>query len=64
MDSNSFVINGEYVFEWNGQNTVDVRDILSPRASDVFSLNYGRDDYTLDEVKAHAVEWYAQLYPE
>jgi hypothetical protein len=28
---------------------------------DVFSLNYGRDDYTLDEVKAYALEWYKEM---
>jgi len=54
--SESFRI-GEYVFEWNGQHTISIRFSLSPYAFDVFSLNYERDDYTLDEVKAHAVEW-------
>jgi uncharacterized protein YkuJ len=52
---------GEYIFEWNGQHTVSIRDTLSPRAFDVFSLNYERDDYTLDEVKAHAIEWFKYM---
>ena len=53
--SESFRI-GEYTFTWNGLHTVNVGD-KNKRGLDVFSLNYERDDYTLDEVKAHAVEW-------
>jgi hypothetical protein len=47
---------GDYTFKWNGLHTVNVGDEKA-RGLDVFSLNYERDDYTLDEVKAHAVEW-------
>ena len=50
----------EYVFEWNGHHTVGVRHIVSTREVDVFSLNYERDDYTLDEVKASALEWFEE----
>jgi len=52
---------GDYAFRWNGAHTVNICDMESWHEFDVFSLNYGRDDYTLDEVKAYALEWYKEM---
>jgi len=60
--SESFRI-GEYGFKWNGAHTVNICDTESWQEFDVFSLNYARDDYTLDEVKAYALEWYKGMGP-
>ena len=43
-------------FEWNGAHTVNVYNVRDENV-DVFSLNYGRDDYTEPEVMAAAWEW-------
>jgi len=56
----SFII-GDYAFNWNGAHTVKICDMESWHGFDVFSLNYERDDYTLDEVKAYALEWYKEM---
>ena len=51
-------------FEWNGTHTVNVYfDPADKRAggegynTDVFSMNYGRDDYTETEIVAAAMEY-------
>lgn len=60
---------GGFGFEWNGAHTVNVflldydqwadsfGVIDYRRPVDVFSLNYGRDDYTKSEVLSAALEW-------
>jgi hypothetical protein len=52
---------GDYAFQWNGAHTVNICDMESWHEIDVFSLNYERDDYTLEEVKAYAIEWYKNM---
>ena len=52
---------GDYAFKWNGAHTVNICDMEDWRDFDCFSLNYARDDYTLDEVKAYAIEWYKEM---
>lgn len=44
-----------FSFEWNGAHTVNV--FQGGHNVDVFSLNYGRDDYTEKEVMALAYDW-------
>jgi hypothetical protein len=58
-----FSIDG-IAFEWNGAHTVNVFfDPTDERAGGegynfhIFSLNYARDDYTPQEVMAHAYDW-------
>ena len=46
---------GSTRFAWNGAHTVNVRGEGGSR--DVFSLDYGRDDYSRDEVRLAAREW-------
>lgn len=60
---------GGYGFEWNYAHTVNVyrldfdawadsRGAIDYRTEiDVFSLNYGRDDYSKYEVMAAALDW-------
>ena len=46
---------GPYAFAWNYQHTVNIlRDGVE---IDVFSLNYGRDDWMEQEVLIAAYEW-------
>lgn len=47
-----------YWFSWNGAHTVNVYH--NGEEVDVFSLNYGRDDYTEVEVLVAAYEWYKE----
>lgn len=42
-------------FEWNGGHTINVEFANGVRT--VFSLNYGRDDWTCAEVMAAALGW-------
>ena len=42
-------------FEWNGSRTVNV--FIDGKNIDVFSLNYGRDDYNDREVINAALDW-------
>ena len=58
-------------FEWNGAHTVNVFfDPADIRAggngynTDVFSLNYGRDDYTPQEVLVFAYDWIQEQIAE
>lgn len=47
---------GSNSFKWNYAHTVNVYDIDGMEI-DVFSLNYGRDDYDPAEVMAIALDW-------
>ena len=44
-----------YDFEWNGAHTINV--FYNRQNVDVFSLNYGRDDYSPQEVLIFAYDW-------
>lgn len=45
-----------YRFHWNGSKTVNIYN-AKEREVDVFSLDYGRDDYTMREVVRMCDEW-------
>ena len=45
----------ELGFEWNGAHTVNV--FMGEDNIDVFSLGYGRDDWTREEVMSAALDW-------
>jgi hypothetical protein len=47
---------GSVSFEWNWAHTVNVFDSYNNNV-DVFSLDYGRDDYTPADVMAAAYDW-------
>lgn len=53
----------QYGFEWNGAHTVNVFVPILGNI-DVFSLNYGRDDYTPQEVMAYAYEYVQERIAE
>lgn len=44
-----------FVFHWNGAHTINI--YLDGEEIDVISLNYGRDDYTVDEFREAAEDW-------
>jgi hypothetical protein len=48
---------GPYQFEWNWAHTVNVFNSYGENI-DVFSLDYGKNNYTPQEVLVSAYEWW------
>ena len=58
----SFAIDN-ITFEWNGAHTVNVYNSRGDNV-DVFSMHYGRDDYTQPEILLAAYEYYQEQMAE